>query len=58
MVDVKEPAPLRHFDLRHLIDIPQATTRVRYDLEDMAGSSLRNEIEAFISDVRPVGNSS
>lgn len=39
-------------DLRHLIDIPRATTRVRYDLEDMAGPRLRDEIEAFIAGLR------
>jgi predicted GTPase len=35
-------------DLRHLIPIRQATTRVRYDLEDLPGPTLRDEIEAFL----------
>lgn len=39
-------------DLRHLIDIRQATTRVRYDLEDLPGPALKDEIEAFIADVK------
>ena len=39
-------------DLRHLIEIPQAITRVRYDLEDMPGPSLGNEIRAFVENLR------
>jgi len=35
-------------DLRHLIDIPQETTRVHYDLEDLPGPTLRDEIQGFI----------
>jgi predicted GTPase len=36
-------------DLRHLIPIRQATTRVRYDLEDLPGPTLRDDIEAFLA---------
>lgn len=39
-------------DLRHLITIRQPSTRVRYDLDDMAGHTLRDEIEAFASRLR------
>lgn len=35
-------------DLRHLIEIRQSTTRVRYDLEDMPGPTLGDAIEGFI----------
>jgi len=38
-------------DLRHLIDIPQETTRVRYDLEELAGSYLKQAIESFVDDL-------
>jgi predicted GTPase len=34
-------------DLRHLIRIRQDVTRVRYDLEDMPGPALSDEVEAF-----------
>jgi predicted GTPase len=41
-------------DLRHLIEIPHAVTRVRYDLEDMPGPALKDEIETFVAGlVRP-----
>lgn len=35
-------------DLRHLVDIPHPTTRVRYDLADMPGDTLRDALHAFI----------
>jgi predicted GTPase len=35
-------------DLRHLIRIPQTTTRVRYDLVDLEEPTLRQEIQAFL----------
>jgi hypothetical protein len=41
-------------DLRHLVRIPQAT-RVRYDLDDLPGPTLRGEIEACIAG-RKAGN--
>ena len=34
-------------DLRHLIDIPQPSTRVRYDLEELSGPSLKDAVETF-----------
>lgn len=39
-------------DLRHLIDIPQATTRVRYDLEDLPGPSLKDEIQTLVDGLK------
>jgi predicted GTPase len=36
-------------DLRHLVQIAQATTRVRYDLDDLQGPTLRDEIQAFLA---------
>ncbi len=45
-------------DLRHLIDIPHDATRVRYDLEDMTGPSLRGEIESFVTDVKRLNHAS
>jgi predicted GTPase len=36
-------------DLRHLVQIAQATTRVRYDLDDLPGPTLRDEIQAFLA---------
>jgi len=41
-------------DLRHLIQIPQATTRVRYDLEDLSGPTLRDEIERFVAELERI----
>ena len=38
-------------DLRHLIEIPQDTTRVRYDLEDLPGPTLRDEIDEFLAEL-------
>ncbi|HXV62715.1 MAG TPA: cyclic 2,3-diphosphoglycerate synthase [Vicinamibacteria bacterium] len=38
-------------DLRHLIDIRQDSTRIRYDLEDLPGPTLRGEIEAFVANL-------
>lgn len=39
-------------DLRHLVDIPHPTTRVRYDLADMPGPTLRDEIETLVARLR------
>jgi predicted GTPase len=36
-------------DLRHLVPIRQAPSRVRYDLEDLPGPTLRDDIEAFLA---------
>jgi predicted GTPase len=36
-------------DLRHLVAIPQATTRVRYELADMEGGTLEEEVSSFLA---------